>query len=127
MFLESIFVEKSGNFKNSVLPCFRGSVAGVSSRGPQSLLRWSLLATCSRVEGPVASSLRDFRGSARDSLAGRPSSREKHLENFSKFCSCVFWRLELATVWRLTPVAKIACFVETGAVFKIFYFPSIFL
>ena len=29
---------------------------------------------------------RDFRGSARDSLAGRPSSREKHLENFSQFC-----------------------------------------
>ena len=30
--------------------------------------------------------LRDFGGSARDSLAGRPSSREKYLENFSKFC-----------------------------------------
>ena len=29
-------------------------------------------------------SLRDFRGSARDSLAGRPSSREKHLEKFFK-------------------------------------------
>ena len=31
--------------------------------------------------------LRDFRGSARDSLAGRPSSREKHLEKFFKFLS----------------------------------------
>ena len=31
--------------------------------------------------------LKDFRGSARDSLAGRPSSREKHLENFFKFLS----------------------------------------
>ena len=31
--------------------------------------------------------LRDFRGSARDSLAGRPSSREKHLENFFIFLS----------------------------------------
>ena len=30
---------------------------------------------------------RDFRGSARDSLAGRPSSREKHLENFLTFFS----------------------------------------
>ena len=29
-------------------------------------------------------SLRDFRGSARDLLAGRPSSREKHLEKFFK-------------------------------------------
>ena len=34
--------------------------------------------------------LRDFRGSARDSLAGKPSSREKHLENFFKLLSlCV--------------------------------------
>ena len=31
--------------------------------------------------------LRDFRGSARDSLAGRPSSREKHLEKIFKFLS----------------------------------------
>ena len=31
--------------------------------------------------------LRDFCGSARDSLAGRPSSREKHLENFFKILS----------------------------------------
>ena len=53
--------------------------------------------------------LKDFRNSARDSLAGRPSSHEKHLENFSKFCLWVFWRLDLATCWRLTSVAKIAC------------------
>ena len=31
--------------------------------------------------------LRDFRGSARDSLSGRPSSREKHLEKFFKLLS----------------------------------------
>ena len=31
--------------------------------------------------------LRDFRGSAHDSLAGRPSSHEKHLEKFFKFLS----------------------------------------
>ena len=30
---------------------------------------------------------RDFRGSARDSLASKTSSREKHLENFSKLLS----------------------------------------
>ena len=30
---------------------------------------------------------RDFRGSAHNSLAGRPSSREKHLEKFFKFLS----------------------------------------
>ena len=34
--------------------------------------------------------LKDFRGLARDSLAGRPSSREKHLEKFFKLLSlCV--------------------------------------
>ena len=31
--------------------------------------------------------LRDFRGSSRDSLAGRPSSRKKHLEKFFKLLS----------------------------------------
>ena len=31
--------------------------------------------------------LRDFRGSTRNSLAGRPSSREKHLEKFFKLLS----------------------------------------
>ena len=31
----------------------------------------------------------------------------------------MFWRLELATVWRLTPVAKIACLAEIRAVFKL--------
>ena len=73
-------------------------------------------------------SLRDFRGSARDSLAGRPSSREKHLEKFSELCSWVLWRLELATVWRLNPVAKFACLAEIGAVLKLVsVFPRIFV
>ena len=31
--------------------------------------------------------LRDFRDSARDSLAGKPSSHEKHLEKFFNFLS----------------------------------------
>ena len=53
MFLESILFKKSENFKNPVLPYFGGSVAGMSSREPQSHLRESFLATCSRVEGPV--------------------------------------------------------------------------
>ena len=42
------------------------------------------LATCSRVEGPVARRLRDFRGLSRDSLTGRTSNSEKHLEKFFK-------------------------------------------
>ena len=40
---------------------------------------------------------RDFRGSARDSLAGRPSSREKHLENFFTIFPLSVWRLALAS------------------------------
>ena len=48
------FVLKFENFKNSVLPCFGDSVAGYSSRKPQSRFRGSFLATCLRVEGPVA-------------------------------------------------------------------------
>ena len=32
----------------------------------------------------------------------------------------MFWRLELATVWRLNQVAKNTCLAEIGAVFKSF-------
>ena len=40
----------------------------------------------------------------------------------------MFWRLELATVWRLIQVMKNACLAETGAVFKSFsIFPRIFV
>ena len=38
--------------------------------------------TYSRVEGPVARRLRDFRGLPRDSLAGRTSNRKKHIDKF---------------------------------------------
>ena len=40
----------------------------------------------------------------------------------------MFWRLELATVWRLNQVAKNACLAEIGAVFKSFsVFPRTFV
>ena len=58
--------------------------------------------------------LRDFRGSARDSLAGRLSSREKHLEKFSNFWFLGFSRLVLETFKRLGSIAKIACFAYYG-------------
>ena len=45
------------------------------------------MATCLLVEGPVVRGLRDFRGLPRDSLAGRTSSHEKHLDTFfQNFC-----------------------------------------
>ena len=84
MFLESVLLEKSENFKIQFCP-----VLAAQSRVCQ-------VASFSRIfagqfwrlvrEWKVQSrdSLRDFRGSARDSLAGRPSSREKHLEEFFK-------------------------------------------
>ena len=34
----------------------------------------------------------------------------------------MFWRLALATCWRLTPVAKNACLTKSGSVFKPFQF-----
>ena len=61
---------------------------------------------------------KDFRGLARDSLTSRPSSHEKHLENFFQFFFLVFWWLAMATCWRLTSVAKNACLVKNGSVFK---------
>ena len=68
---------------------------------------------------------RDFRGSARDSLAGRHSSREKHLENFSLFWLWVFWRLTLTSCWQLSLVTKNTCFAFQKQFLKPFlvFFP----
>ena len=39
----------------------------------------------------------------------------------------MFWRLDLATCWRLTSVAKNVCLAKTGSVFKSFqFFPRTF-
>ena len=53
---------------------------------------------------------RDFHDSARDSLAGRPSNREKYLEKFFKLLTSFCFVAYLATNWRLDPVTKNACF-----------------
>ena len=65
---------------------------------------------------------RDFHGSVRNSFASGTSSREKHLENFSKVFFQVFWWLVLATCMRFDSVAKIACFAQNGLVFEPFQF-----
>ena len=70
-----------------MLPCFGDSIAGNPSREIQSRARMLILATCSRVKVQSRGLHRDFRGSAHDSLVGRPSSREKHLEIFLTFVS----------------------------------------
>ena len=87
MFLESILFLKSENFKNHFCPVLAthsrvSQVAGLSREFASQF--WRLVR-----EWKVQSQglLRDFRGSTRDSLAGRPSSHEKHLENFFKILS----------------------------------------
>ena len=45
------FVLKNWKFQKSFFPCFGDSFAGKSSRMPQSRVRGSILATCSRLEG----------------------------------------------------------------------------
>ena len=67
---------------------------------------------------------RDFRSSARDSLAGRPSSREKHSENFSQFCLWVFWRLALATCFSREKC--VFCISKTVFFLTFSVFPSTF-
>ena len=69
-----------------MLPCFGDSVAGWSSRMPQSRAHTEIF---------------------RDSLAGQCPSREKYLEYFSKFGFLCFLRLRLATCSRVElPIAK---------------------
>ena len=85
--MESILFKKSENLKIPFLPCFGDSVAGKSSREPQCRLRGSFLATCSRVEGPVARVTQRFSRLSSRLPQDRPSSREKHLEIFFKILS----------------------------------------
>ena len=70
---------------------------------------------------------RDFRGLARDSLAGRPSSREKHLENFSTIVTSsvlTAWPGDLLTTC-FSHEKRVFCVSKT--VFKTFsVFPSTF-
>ena len=61
MFLESILFFKNWKFqKKTFLPYFGDSIAGKLSRMPQLQARGSILATYSRVEGPVARSTQRF-------------------------------------------------------------------
>ena len=97
-FWKVFFFSQKQKISKTVFPCFGDSVAGQSSRMPQSRARGSILATCLWVEGPVV------RGTQRFS---RLSSRLPHEWDFqsrktlSKFfksfgLKCFggwFWRL----------------------------------
>ena len=111
---------KNWKISKTLLPCFGDSVVGHLSHEIQPRARvliWRLIR-----EWKVQSRglHKNFRGLARNSLAGWHSSREKHLENFSQFCLWVFWRLDLVTCWRLTSVTKKACFAFRREFLKIF-------
>ena len=53
-------LSKKLKISKTVLPCFGDSIAGQTSRMPQSRARGSVLATCSWVEGPVARGTQRF-------------------------------------------------------------------
>ena len=123
MFLESIlFLQKLKNFKNSVTLFWRLSRGSSKSHDSAASSRVNFWRLVRKWKVQLRGVLRDFRGSAHDSLVGRPSSREKHLENFSQFCLWLFSWLDLATCWWLTSVAKNVCLTKIGSVFKSFQF-----
>ena len=96
---------KTENFKNHFCPVLAtqsrvSQVAGLSREFAG--LFWRLIR---KWKVQSRGLLRDFRGSARDSLAGRPSSCEKHLESF--FQNFVFTKIEnfknsVALFWQLS-------------------------
>ena len=102
---------KNWKFSKIVLPCFGDSVAVYLSRMPQSRARGSILATCSRVEGLVSRGKQRFSWlSSWFSCEWDFQSRKTLSKFFQNFWLEVFWRVTLATNWRLVSVAKNACF-----------------
>ena len=77
------------------------------------------MATCLRVEAPVARLYRSFRSSLSDFLTGVPSSGKKHLENFSKIFSMAAWLGDLFATW-FSHEKRMFCALRT--VFKTFQF-----
>ena len=87
MFLESILFLKTENFKNHFCPVLatQSRVSQVACHSRELAGQFWRLVREWKVQ--LRGLHRDFRGSARVSLAGRTSSREKHLEIFFKILS----------------------------------------
>ena len=111
-----------------MLPYFGDSVASHPSRMLEPRARVSILATCSRVKGPVARGTQRFlRLSSRLLLASRPSSREKHLENFFTILTLIVLAACPGDLLVTHPSHKKRVFRVSKTIFKtIFSFPSIF-
>ena len=125
--MESILFSQKLKISKTMFPCFGDSVAGQSSHMPQSRASGSILATCSRVEGPVV------RGTQRFSRLSLRLPREwdfqsrKTLRKFFKFFGLkCFGRC----FWRHTgdlPQSRKTRVVHSKGNFKIFFsFPSNF-
>ena len=81
-FWKVLYFYKNWKISKTVLPCFDDLGMGHPSRMLQPRARvliWRLVREWKVQSRGVH---RDFHGLARNSLASRPSSREKHLENF---------------------------------------------
>ena len=71
---------------------------------------------------------RDFHGLPRDSLTGRTSSREKHLDKFFKICVLSVWVTDLGDLLATWHNRENRVFCENMAVFKTFLvFPQSFV
>ena len=98
MFLESIlFLQKLTNFKNSVALFWRLSRGSSKSRNSVVSSRVNFGNLFASERSNREGLHRDFRGSAHNFLAGRPSSREKHLEKFLKFLTSMCFAAYLET------------------------------
>ena len=78
--------------------------------------------TCLRVEAPVARLYRNFHGSLRNLLAGGPSSRKKHLANFSKILSLRCLATCLGDLFAVQLSREKRMFCASRTVFKTFQF-----
>ena len=102
-----------------MLPCFGDLGMGHPSRMLQPRARVLILATCSRVKGPVAQGTQRFSWLSSQLPRGQTFQLQKILR---KFFHNFFFECFGGLPWRLTPVTKNACLAKTGSVFKHFQF-----
>ena len=103
-----------------MLPYFGDSIAGQTSRMPQSRARGSVLATCSRVEGPREGYIEIFAAHLVTPSRVRLSVAKNTQQIFQNFRLEVFWQVKLVTVWRLTSVTKISWFAKRSSFSTLF-------
>ena len=102
---------KNWKISKIVLPCFSDLVAVHPSRMLQPWTHRLVLATCSRVKGPVTKVTQRFSRLSSQLPCEWDFQLRKTLSKFSQiFRLEVFWRVTIATYWRLVSIVKNACF-----------------